>query len=332
MRYLSICFLLFASTAFAQGVRFTGSGVGDTNNNGIYDYDLEENRYDVGASVTFEGEYASDITLPLYHPTWDFDITTDGQSVTIHDMTVSYHNDALYINPLVWLELSVEAKIEDVTVDINPSTTTVWTVQGHPFSSMSVSGVYHGLGLTQAFEGTLPRYIHSSTNNEEALLDFVNWPDELAWEAGSFPLTIDGTSVDISKESRIFSASSSDGWIGVEPYLHIREIQVYEPVSVLLSPIVESADFNQDSDVDGADFLTWQRNVESTIAATHTLNAIQAEGDANGDGVVNGDDLTVWQEQFGTTPLAISTIPEPSTILLAMLGLASACCYRRSRV
>jgi hypothetical protein len=260
MRYLSFCLLIFASTAFAQGVRFTGSGIADTNNEEIYDQDGNP-RYDVGGSITFEGEYANDITVPLIHPSWDFDITTDGQSVMIHDMTVRY-NGTLNINPLVWLELSVEAKIEDLTVDINPSTTTVWTVQEHSFNTMNVSGVYHGIGLTQAFEGTLPDI--SSSTYEQGLLDFVNWPDELAWEASAstFP-------PDLSYEYRRFSASSSDGWIGVEPYLHIREIKVWEPVSVLLSPVVESADFNQDSDVDGADFLTWQRNVESTIAATH---------------------------------------------------------------
>jgi hypothetical protein len=288
MRSLFIYFLLFASTAVAQSVRFTGSSIGD-----------------VGGSITFEGEYASDITLPLYHPTWDFDITTDGQSVTIHDMTISYHNDSLYINPLVWLELTVEAKIEDVTVDVNPSTTTVWTVQAHSFNDMSVSGVYHGIGLTQAFSGSLPDW--SPSNSEQGLLDFGSWPDGLAWEAFA--------DLELSVESRKFSASSSDGWIGVEPYLHIREILVYEPVSVLLSPVVESADpllgdVNGDGDVNGLDVDPF---VDVLLSGPY-----QQEADMNEDQVVNGLDVDPFVAAVvgGTQP-----IPEPSTLLLALVAL-----------
>jgi hypothetical protein len=70
-----------------------------------------------------------------------------------------------------------------------------------------------------------------------------------------------------------------------------------------------SGDFDEDSDVDGADFLYWQLN----------------------DG--SESNLTVWQEQFGNSSSFVATanIPEPSTLLLgAMLGL-SAVSIRRPR-
>lgn len=53
------------------------------------------------------------------------------------------------------------------------------------------------------------------------------------------------------------------------------------------------ADFNGNGRVDGADFLTWQRNFGKT-------GGIKADGDANGDGNVNGVDLAAWKAGFGS--------------------------------
>jgi hypothetical protein len=67
-------------------------------------------------------------------------------------------------------------------------------------------------------------------------------------------------------------------------------------------------DFDADGDVDGGDFLIWQRGFGTTYDAA---------------------DLADWKANFGTAP-SISAVPEPSTVLLsicAMLGIA----WRRSR-
>ena len=79
-------------------------------------------------------------------------------------------------------------------------------------------------------------------------------------------------------------------------------------------PVTESADFDEDGDVDGQDFLIWQRGFEA--GSTH------GEGDANGDMSVDEDDLGVWQVQYGVGPLvATVAVPEPSTTLLALWGI-----------
>lgn len=65
-------------------------------------------------------------------------------------------------------------------------------------------------------------------------------------------------------------------------------------------PETEAADFDFDSDVDGSDFLAWQRGYG-------TVDAIKADGDATGDGEVNGEDLSVWQGLFGP-PLFIESM------------------------
>jgi len=77
-------------------------------------------------------------------------------------------------------------------------------------------------------------------------------------------------------------------------------------------------DYDFDGDVDGADFLTWQRNVGSTV---------NAEADGNGNGVVDAADLSLWSTNYGSSAPPVSgltTIPEPSSIGLACLGLLAA--------
>jgi hypothetical protein len=78
---------------------------------------------------------------------------------------------------------------------------------------------------------------------------------------------------------------------------------------------IDNADFDSDSDVDGQDFLTWQRGFET--GTTH------AEGDANNNGIIDGDDLAVWADQFGTTSsvFAAAAVPEPTSLLLCIGAL-----------
>jgi hypothetical protein len=79
-----------------------------------------------------------------------------------------------------------------------------------------------------------------------------------------------------------------------------------------ISASVDNADFNGDGNVDGRDFLTWQRGFG-------TPDAQLADGDANGDHAVDGNDLVVWQGQYGGSTLAaVSVVPEPATIGMLM--------------
>jgi hypothetical protein len=81
---------------------------------------------------------------------------------------------------------------------------------------------------------------------------------------------------------------------------------------------VDDADFDQDGDIDGADFLTWQRGNGISDGS-----ADLEDGDANDDGDVNGDDLAIWETQFGTATVAANPVPEPATWGLAlMMGVA----------
>jgi len=60
------------------------------------------------------------------------------------------------------------------------------------------------------------------------------------------------------------------------------------------SALAPTADFDIDGDIDGSDFLSWQRGF-----GTPAPEATGSDGDANGDLAVDGADLAVWQDQFG---------------------------------
>jgi len=86
-------------------------------------------------------------------------------------------------------------------------------------------------------------------------------------------------------------------------------------------------DFDGDADVDGADFLVWQRGVGLTDTGS------PANGDANADGNVDGADLTIWKSKFAAPPTAVvgAAVPEPGAALLGVFALACVSCVWRSR-
>jgi len=103
----------------------------------------------------------------------------------------------------------------------------------------------------------------------------------------------------------------------------------YLPQSVVINAApgpALSADFDTDGDVDGSDFLTWQRGLGIPAGAT------LAQGDANGDGAVNGADLAVWRGTFGSATAAASAVPEPAAWALALAALALIPMHGRLRI
>jgi hypothetical protein len=76
-----------------------------------------------------------------------------------------------------------------------------------------------------------------------------------------------------------------------------------------------NGDFDLDGDVDGRDFLTWQRNVNSGTRYD--------QGDADLNGVIDAADLAVWQGAYGSTGGLLGTsevtasataVPEPCAL------------------
>jgi hypothetical protein len=89
-----------------------------------------------------------------------------------------------------------------------------------------------------------------------------------------------------------------------------------------------AADFDEDGDVDQADLATWQNGYGITVATDHH------QGDADGDQNVNGKDFLIWQRQF-TDNLSnlslLTSVPEPSTgiLVIGLLSMISGSRFRR---
>ena len=80
-------------------------------------------------------------------------------------------------------------------------------------------------------------------------------------------------------------------------------------------PFVADPDFNNDGNVDGTDFLIWQRGFGSTVAPG-------AGADGTGDGMIDGADLALWNIGYGTGSVVsvAGAVPEPGAIGLTIVG------------
>jgi hypothetical protein len=77
-------------------------------------------------------------------------------------------------------------------------------------------------------------------------------------------------------------------------------------------PPTSNGDFDEDGDVDGRDFLMWQRGESPSQ--------------------LSPEDLNLWAENYGTVPelTSVTAVPEPGSAALALaLSLAVACSRRR---
>ena len=90
-----------------------------------------------------------------------------------------------------------------------------------------------------------------------------------------------------------------------------------------LSPALQvSADFDQDGDVDGIDFLALQ------VGWGIQEPAVIGDGDADGNGAVNAFDLLAWENQYGLSDSSLQLpIPEHSSLVYLTL---CACYYLTS--
>jgi hypothetical protein len=93
--------------------------------------------------------------------------------------------------------------------------------------------------------------------------------------------------------------------------------------------VIEDADFDDDGDVDGQDFLVWQQGLG--------VGTTNPTGDADASGSVDGLDLAIWKTQFSGAPAqpAAAVIPEPAAPVLGLVaaGIAiAAALWRRDRL
>lgn len=196
--------------------------------------------------------------------------------------------------------------------------------------------------FTRSFDFFATHLDHNNVGNREAQVTFIN---ELV-DASNTPAIIGGdfnlrdntsaysTLMDEWEDPTVANPGISqidyvfyrgqDQWSVVQQASFIinsttQQASDHFPLLTVLELEPYDADFDNDGDVDGADFLTWQRNVGAS--------GVGLPADANLDRVVNAADLAVWSNQFDGVSAA-AAIPEPATIGLLLTAIAVNC-WRR---
>ncbi len=102
-----------------------------------------------------------------------------------------------------------------------------------------------------------------------------------------------------------------------EPYLRVADGNLPDDIAIDMgayeAQIPPSADFDGDDDVDGIDFLAWQRGFGTTVGAT------RPDGNSDDDEDVDASDLAAWRVSFGNGGvLAVNaSIVAPAALLTA---------------
>ena len=117
----------------------------------------------------------------------------------------------------------------------------------------------------------------------------------------------------------------------IERTLHERPttflLPLYSSTNLQLFTAIPG-DGNLSGGVEAADYTLWANGFGAPDAAFQT-------GDYNGDGSTSAADYTLWANNFGIGVSAPSSsldaVPEPSTFVLATVGIIGLFCYCRLR-
>jgi hypothetical protein len=108
-----------------------------------------------------------------------------------------------------------------------------------------------------------------------------------------------------------------EGSLDAEGQPLIDDLRAWHDLLTQFPPEFET-DFNEDSRVDDADLTHWTTGFGTLSGAT------SLQGDADGDEDVDGADFLFWQRQNGHPTAITSAVPEPSSVMLTLLSAATA--------
>lgn len=137
--------------------------------------------------------------------------------------------------------------------------------------------------------------------------------------------TIDTNTGMVDSNVFVMSGTAPAGTVYVRPVVSYDNVLstattdegvfIFDASLVEVTASTEDADFDGDGDVDGKDFLTWQRGFG--------IGNLPSQGDANNSGTVDGVDLSIWQTQYGgggPPVVGAVTVPEPTTLSIGLMA------------
>ena len=206
-----------------------------------------------------------------------------------------------------WIVLVVsDEPVVGATIDIDPMTVLFGSVFDTVFGLAGFE-INHSEGtLAQGFFSNI--HIDSDAIALMADVTFFNVTDPLPspfiedWQTNPDSVMLLGPSGILSLLTAIAGLTQSG--------ILLTDLMVLSRLPLL------DADFDSDGDVDGRDYLIWQKGFGTLASAT------LADSDADGDGDVDDSDLSIWQSNFGAVIAGAPTsaVPELSTAILVALG------------
>jgi len=268
------------------GTSWTSTSFNDTSwqsGNGGVGYETTTSNYAPYISLDVQAEMHNNPLTPAAYIRAPF--TIDGSVPAFDFLTLQIQYDDGFVAYLNGTQVAVSSNVP-TSPDWNDQTTT-----DHPddlaeqFINFDISA---HLGLLQPGQNVLA--IHG-INNGSGSSDFLISPRIVAGmgATGTFsPSAVLYTGPFHVTENASITARAYD------TSHTAAESSIFSGPALETVIVGTPGDFDGDFDVDGADFLAWQRGFGTTSGAS------VSHGDANADGAVNAADLSIWETRYGT--------------------------------
>ncbi len=245
-------------------------------------------RFRVWEDPTAAVDFASAVTRANSYPARDTDLgasntTADPEAIFAHGLSVS---DVVAEYDFTLTETDVNAALENIDSQVN-------VLANQPGGSGGIHESFRALTLTMSFSGTplvlqKDRTYFISLNGTHA----ENARPFDAWMKNDAANQLFPNGVSYESDGGVGAIGSARSWGFAVKYSD--------------APAIMPGDFDADGDVDGQDFLAWQRG-ESPNGTP--------------GGPVSAADLDEWKVNFGVVPPAIASsaaVPEPTGMLLCV--------------